>query len=258
MFSLHATVAQIISQNNDAVCLLRMKDYGRATTLFSSCVHALNVLVACSEDPNNGDMFLPDYQFFYCPLPAAARVSARSEEDLKGASHFVFEAPIWIAEGPDRTKTDTATSTATSTTQILNRLSFGIVYNAGLAFHIGALLHREVEPLDHTVFRKSLHKALQFYHGAFVLGHNSSSSSAPISAPGSMEALSIVNNQAHIYHLLGHYTGAQQCQEILMSHIMYAAGNSSSYDDGSRERMALYIDLFLHTATYSTRSAAAA
>ncbi|CAB9523821.1 hypothetical protein SEMRO_1459_G274560.1 [Seminavis robusta] len=146
-------------------------------------------------------MFLPDYQFFYCPLPAAARVSARSEEDLKGASHFVFEAPIWIAEGRYRERLLQLHYVYIYSNP--ERLSLAIVYNVRIGFHIGALLHREVEPLDHTVFRKSLHKALQFYHGAFVLGQNSSSSSAPISAPGSMEALSIVNNQAHIYHLPG-------------------------------------------------------
>ncbi|CAB9512235.1 expressed unknown protein [Seminavis robusta] len=241
-----ASMAKIIKQNNDGIRRLETQDYSKAAALLSSSVSDLKLLLAECDAEASADAAVsrPCYElvFSFVLESATAIAGGGSDNDnnsvVDSTDGFIFEAPIKVS----RVRRDGTAEEEDSITEMLKRLSFSVVYNLAVSFHMSAIRSAS---LTNKKLSQRLRKALAFYKMALDLARQYDI------AVGSMEALAIANNQAHIHRLLNETQDAERCRALMLSNIMYAS------EHGNPTKDIVHFEKFVASATDGTSNTTA-
>lgn len=200
-----------VALNLAGILSMDAKDYGRAIESFSKGLGALKRVLQEEEEgpaqqrppsPPISEALLEDCFAF---SETAGPGSAARGEGGGGGGGFVFRCPIAA----------TSSRLALRCRRFHVMLSFALLYNLGLAHHLGAT-DREGPAAGGAA--AELRKALALYELAFSV-HVSEEVNLSV-----LQAMVIANNLGQVYASLGASDKAGQCSSHLMSLVLYSIG----------------------------------
>lgn len=234
--SLCSSLSAIVALNSEGIQHLENKDFAKAIASLSAGIGDLKRLLSDeSED------FCRSHDLAF-GFEMAHFQEVDDNDDT--ATPFVFDTPIRVQ--PRRRSSRAASR---STHDKLKMLSFALVFNLAIAFHLGALRHHQNSSSGKvsSTTRKRLLKALAFYNMSLSMIQNNEGLSL-----GVMESLAVANNQANVYVLLGNAKEAEACNEEVLQNIMYVA------DSGHQQEVPLFDRFFANVGVKPSPTATAA
>jgi hypothetical protein len=246
-----AALIYLVNLNNDAVALLLAKSYAAATSRMTRAIALLKTLA----DVTPKDAVASARGVFQFDLVECSHDDGQDLDLNEAGSMFVCQYPIRIRHE------HTNPSSCSITDPMLNQISFAVVYNLALAWHVGAVESADSSELQ--LLQAKLCKAQGFSKMATnliglmptVAGSLHNRSMARV-AP--LAGLAIVNNQASIHHMLGHAEEAKASQSLLMSHLMFVSSRYNLYEKKLSPRTNYYLQRLLATALLRSSGLAAA
>ena len=203
-----SSVSAIIKLNQESIAMLEAKHYSKAASLLNKAVAGLKQVLACDSSQT---MTCENLTFSFDQT-----WSKTVEEVTDNDDPFIFETPIRVT-AVDTEDANLEVKSVMSTHQTLKMLSFALVFNLAIAFHLGSLYHKSpTTTLLKT--KKRLLKALAFYKLATTM-LDTFDCHTPA---GIMEAVALANNQGHVYRVLHEQEQADACYQKVVSYIMYA------------------------------------
>lgn len=205
-------VSTIVKLNQESIDMLKAKHYSKAASLLTKAVADLKLVLACDSSQN---LTSEELSFTFDLNMSSAAAGVADNEDP-----FIFETPVRVTAliTEDVVAKHTEHGSASNTNETLKMLSFALVFNLAIAFHLGALHHKSATTALLQI-KKRLMKALAFYNLAASMLETSSFHTPA----GIMESVAIANNQAHVYQLLREHDQADECYTKVLSYIIYAA-----------------------------------
>lgn len=258
---------QLLKLNNRGARLLQSKRYGKAVTVLTSCLTKTKELVASTSklrEKTNGDAysfcFLAAFQtqdeFYSRSGDSTEATSISSRSSSTGA---IFDGPLQILVD-DTLSVKQRRTAAISSSRSLSMISAAVLYNLGLAFHLGTFKYERKEETstaanefssnakDMNKNRARPKKALELYKAAHsILSEGSdlnntatntneqdtSMATAPRIQWEVMERrMALLNNIGHLHSFLGrrherhgckhdlHSEQARICQEEILSNLI--------------------------------------
>ena len=217
LIAISPSITSIVNLNQESICMLEAKNYSKAALLLTKAVADLKTVLAC--DSSRG--IACDDLCFSFDLP----LSKVAEEVDDNDQPFVFETPVRVTTlGADNAILKYREQRSTKDVhQTLKMLSFSLIFNLAITFHLGALHHKSATTTLLKI-KKKLMKSLSFYSLATTM-LQTNSDVAPL---GIMESVAIANNQGHVYRLLHEQRQADECYQKVLSLIIYTAENGQS------------------------------
>lgn len=225
-----SSVCPIVALNSQGIKSLRAKDFAGAIKTFSKAISDLKHFLADEHHGHSCHDFVFGFQ-----MSQTEECESMEATDIP----FVFETPIKVSRRRTRQAQEANLS------DMLKMLSFALVFNLAIAFHLGAIHHRSGNNANSSTTKKRLMKALAFYKLGLSMIQNEQLSL------GIMESIAVANNQAHVYSLLGQAKKADECYQQVLSDIMYVA------DCGQQGEIPLF-ERFFANATKPSPTARAA
>ena len=231
-----ASVSAIVALNSEGIRSLQAKDFAGSITTLSKAISDLKRFLAESEE-ENWDCHHACHDLLF-GFQMDRQEEFESMDVLE--SPFVFETPIKVT----RRRVNKSEATPETISDMLKMLSFALVFNLAIAFHLGAIHHRSGS-IESPTTKKRLMKALAFYKLSLNMIQNQQL------ALGVMESIAVANNQAHVYLLLGQGKQAEECYQQVLSDIMYVA------DSGNQREIPLFERFFANVVKPSPTAKAA-
>ena len=241
---------QLLKLNNKGAKLLQSKRYGKAVTALTSCLAKTKDLVASTStvpENTNGDA----YSFLFLAASQDTFYSHSADSTEAVSSSYidgVFDGSLQILVD-DTLSVKQRRKAAMPLSRSLSMISAAVLYNLGLAFHLGSLKdERNQEASITTKHQARLKKALTLYEAAHSIlkeGNDLNKASTSTNDKDTrmtavpqiqwhvMERLiAILNNVGHIHSVLGriheqngcrhdlHREQAKKCQEEILSNLI--------------------------------------
>ncbi|CAB9508529.1 expressed unknown protein [Seminavis robusta] len=223
------SVSLVMQLNNEGIQQLEAQNFESAIKSLSKAVSHFKKSIAVMENENPS---LEENLFFAFKLTASAM---QKTDESTSSNSFVFDSPIRIAQRQSKRQISTR-----RTGELLKMMSFALVFNLALAFHLAS------SSVCSSKANKHLTKALAFYKLATNMIRNENLSL------GVMEALAVANNQAHVHLQLGDIKEADQCYDQVRSQVMVVA------DLGQQSNILLFEQFFATAVVKPFRTAPAA
>jgi tetratricopeptide (TPR) repeat protein len=196
---LNRTVAaEAKSLNNKGIHYINKGNYEEAMKVISRGLNLLKKVLSVQDIPAKTDSYsmgmgmgetLPcEFLQLDPEYPSAALTEA-----IKGNKPFIFSSPIYVPSVVNQAVT----------LKYLATLSFILLYNLALAYHLSAI--------DGQLCLKKLEKALSLYDLAYAIQKTELSI---------LQIMAIVNNLGHIHTALGNQEQSQLCFKHLLSTVM--------------------------------------
>ena len=201
------SLCRVIALNQNGIQCLSLKHLKGAFAAFYSAVSHMKEL----QERASAHSIAPWCKQISLSFPTFAET--RSSKSFSNQEPFVFEAPVQVvAESVD--SSDETNAAGHSLTQVLHKLSFALVFNLAICFHLGAIRNQGAHSFTSHTTELYLLKALSFYDLSQDILQKVSL------APGIAECLAISNNKANIFLLLHQPTEARQCLDHLQCNVM--------------------------------------
>jgi tetratricopeptide (TPR) repeat protein len=184
--------------NNEGIHYINKGNYEEAMKVISRGLNLLKKVLSVQDIPAKTDSYsmgmsmdetLPcEFLQLDPEYPSAALTEA-----IKGNKPFIFSSPIYVPSVVNQAVT----------LKYLATLSFILLYNLALAYHLSAI--------DGQLCLKKLEKALSLYDLAYAIQKTELSI---------LQIMAIVNNLGHIHTALGNQEQSQLCFKHLLSTVM--------------------------------------
>jgi tetratricopeptide (TPR) repeat protein len=198
---LNRTVAaEAKSLNNEGIHYINKGNYEEAMKVISRGLNLVEKVLSVQDIPTKTDSYsmgldMDEPETLLCEFlqldpeyPSAALTEA-----IKGNKPFIFSSPIYVPSVVNQAVT----------LKYLATLSFILLYNLALAYHLSAI--------DGQLCLKKLEKALSLYELAYAIQTTELSI---------LQTMAIVNNLGHIHTALGNQEQSQLCFKHLLSTVM--------------------------------------
>jgi len=274
-----SSIQQVLKLNCKGTKLLQSQRYEKAVKALSSCLAVIKEDLASGDDTAAATAAAVVIDVF----PATHVLEFRFPEAQSSLplqqEYGIFTSPIQIiAEKSHRRTSLVALSYLSSqaarnspssslSSFAVHQLSFAVLFNTGLSFHLAVLSTLQNESDNNTdgddnetsslntTMQRQLQKALAFYEAAYATmqeehqnhegNHNSTSNSNKISIGNAswdtVGRLALLNNMGQLKKLLRDSVGAQTCHEEMLSHIL-------AIMDVQQRRRIFQFKLFFHSA----------
>ncbi|CAB9512229.1 expressed unknown protein [Seminavis robusta] len=165
------------------------------------------------------------------------------EEATTPSNDHSFQSPILIVlddvRGSRRRSRSSSSSSSSFDQKPMVKLSFAILYNLAISFHLSALAAQHTKKNDDRQHRR-LQKALTLYQTAYNLIHQEHKKQECM-VVGVMESMALLNNLGHVHWLLDQRQEAQACFEEMLGSVVWVT------HCGDQKRV-FQFDLFFHNA----------
>ena len=265
-------IEHVLKLNSKGAKLLQAQRYGKAATVLTTCLASMKELLASSQarQMERRTVIADDHPAFVFRFPATR--TSRHDQDASTASRHQapydsdsfctppeqrsFDSPMKIVLND--TLSVQKQSRASLSFRSLSMVSFAILYNLGLAFHLGALEKYSVDDTStsgteaHSTRRtlqRRLEKALALYETAASLMTARHDSSTALRW-NLLERLALGNNRGHVHQMLGHDPQARDCHQAVLARLVWSTTPSStnSIQTENNPRRLFPFDLFFDNA----------
>lgn len=244
------TIESVLKLNSKGTKFLQAERYGKAINTFSTCLSSVKELLAAKNGEEDEAALLNLYAFSFRFLHS---------DGAESSSSTSFQSPILVVQegGPTTRRSRRTSLQGQSNNNSMALLSFAILYNLAISFHLSASDPKHVE--DES---RRLNKALQLYQTAYQLIHSSSADSEDGNTTcttqyltvGVLESMALLNNLGQVYASLKMPEEAKTCFEEMLGNVLLVAHAGNNDEERHRRRSSVFqFDLFFDNAMNMTQ-----